>query len=119
MIRDDIDVSYALLLMVGVFIGSISQIMLKKAANKKYKNFISAYLNRFVVIAYIIFGGTTVISMYAYKGITLSLGFVIETMGYVFVTIWGVLIFKEQISKKKIFALGLIIFGTIIYSFCS
>lgn len=107
---------YSCILLLGVFISAVSQVMLKKAAQKTYKNAIKEYLNPLVIIAYIIFIGTTFLSIMAYKGIPLSLGAVLEATSYIYVTIFGVTIFKEKIRMKKIVALGLIIAGILIYA---
>ncbi|SKB65614.1 EamA-like transporter family protein [Lachnospiraceae bacterium] len=108
---------YALLLLTGVFISSISQVMLKKAALKNYDNPIKEYLNPLVIFAYVLFVGTTFLSVFAYKGIPLSMGPVLEATSYIYVTFWGVRIFGEKINKKKILAITLILLGIIIYSF--
>ena len=107
---------YSLIMLFGVFISSIAQIILKKASEKKYSSLISEYLNKYVIIAYTILFLATFISVYAYKVIPLSLGTILETTGYIFITIFSVVIFKERINKQKVIALLLIVFGIIIYS---
>lgn len=102
---------YASFLLVGVFISAISQVMLKKSAMKKYENALKEYLNPLVVIAYILFIGTTFLSILAYKGLPISLGPVIETTSYIYVTVFGVTIFKEKINLKKVLSLTLIVLG--------
>lgn len=106
----------ALLLLVGVFISAISQVMLKKASMKKYSSPIFEYLNPLVISAYALFFGTTLLSILAYRGIPLSLGPVLEATSYIYVTFFGVVIFKEKINKKKIVALTCIICGILVYS---
>lgn len=107
---------YSLFLLAGVFISAVSQVMLKKAAQKKYDNPIKEYLNPLVIIAYIIFVGTTFLSILAYKGIPLSMGPVLEATSYIYVTIFGVKIFGEKINVKKLIALACIIVGIMIYA---
>lgn len=107
---------YAGLLLLGVFLSAISQVMLKKAALWQYPNKIREYLNPLVIIAYTIFVGTTFLSIYAYKGIPLSMGPVLEATSYIYVTVFGVTIFKEKLNKRKLVGLALIIAGIIIYS---
>ena len=107
---------YSLILLAGVFISAISQVMLKKAAMKTYKDKISEYLNPLVIFAYVLFIGTTFLSILAYKGIPLSLGPVLESTSYIYVTIFGVKIFHEKMNKKKYLALGLIIAGILVYA---
>lgn len=107
---------YAGLLLLGVFLSAISQVMLKKAALRQYSSKLREYLNPLVIIAYTIFVGTTFLSIYAYKGIPLSMGPVLEATSYIYVTIFGVTIFKEKLNKRKLVGLALIIAGIIIYS---
>ena len=108
---------YASVLLFGVFISSISQVLLKKAALKSYDNPIKEYLNPFVIIAYGIFFIATLLSVIAYKGIPLSMGPILETTSYLFITFFGIKFFREKLNKQKIIALSLIIIGIMIYSF--
>lgn len=107
---------YSLLLLFGVFISAISQVLLKKAAMKQYASRLQEYLNPQVIFAYVLFVGTTFLSILAYRGIPLSLGPVLESTSYIYVTFFGVTIFKERLTPKKVFALGLIILGIVIYA---
>ncbi|MDE6851300.1 MAG: EamA family transporter [Lachnospiraceae bacterium] len=107
---------YILVLMAGVFVSAVSQVMLKKAALKTYESPLKEYLNPMVIIAYLLFFGTTFLSVLAYKGIPLSMGPIIEATSYIYVTFFGVKIFHEKMNRKKYIALGLIIAGIIIYS---
>lgn len=103
-------------LLLGVFISAVSQVMLKKAAQKTYGNPINEYLNPLVIFAYILFVGTTFLSIIAYKGIPLSMGPILEATGYLYVAVFGVTIFREKMNRRKLSALAMIILGIIIYS---
>lgn len=107
---------YAGILLLGVFVSAISQVMLKKAAMREYPSKIREYLNPLVIFAYILFVGTTLLSVFAYRGIPLSMGPVLEATSYIYVTIFGVTIFKEKLNAKKCIALLCIIGGIIVYS---
>ena len=107
---------YSLILLFGVFLSSVSQVMLKKASIKEYDTSLKMYLNPFVITAYIIFAGTTLLSVLAYRGIPLSLGPVIEATGYIFVSFWGVKLFGEKMTRKKIAAIILILVGIVLFS---
>jgi len=109
-------IPYAGILLVGVFLSSVSQVMLKKAALKSYSSKIGEYLNPLVILAYIIFFCTTFLSIYAYKGIPLSMGPVLEATSYIYVTIFGAIFFQEKLNRQKILALLLIIGGILVYS---
>ena len=104
----------ALILLFGVFISSVSQAMLKKAAMKEYSSRLREYMNPWVIGAYALFVAATLISVLAYRGLPLSMGPVLETTGYLYVTAFGVLLFREKLNRKKVVALGLIIGGIIL-----
>jgi multidrug transporter EmrE-like cation transporter len=106
----------AAMLLIGTFISSFSQVMLKKSADKNYDSALKEYLNPLVIGAYTIFVISTFLSILAYKGIPLSMGPILEATGYFYVTFFGVKIFHEKMNSKKIAALGLIIVGIIAYS---
>ena len=108
---------YAGILLLGVLVSSISQVLLKKAAQRQYDSWIKEYLNIRVVIAYVLFFGTTLISVYAYKGIPLSWGPLLESTGYLYVTFFSVTIFHEKLSRQKVLSLFLILAGIGIYAF--
>ncbi len=113
---DRLVIIYSCILLAGVFIGSISQVLLKKAALKTYDSGIREYLNPLVIFAYVLFVGTTFISILAYKHVPLALGPILEATGYIYVTIFGVTVFGERINVKKLIALGLIITGIVVYT---
>lgn len=107
---------HAAILMFGVFVSAISQVMLKKAAMKKYASPLQEYLNPLVIFAYVLFVGTTILSILAYRVVPLSMGPVLEATSYLYVTFFGATIFKEKITAKKLLALALIIVGIAVYS---
>ena len=109
-------IMYSCVLLFGVLISAISQVILKKAALKKYDSVIKEYLNFPVIFAYSVFIISTFLSIIAYKGIPLSMGPVLEATSYIYVTFFGVKIFGEKINKKKIVSLIMIICGIVIYS---
>ena len=107
---------YAGIYLVGVFVSAVSQVMLKKAAMKKYESPIREYLNPLVIAAYVLFVATTLMTILAYRVVPLSMGPILEATGYIYVTFFGVVIFGEKLNKKKIVALALIISGIVVYS---
>lgn len=108
--------AYASLILIGTFISSVAQVMLKKAAMKEYTSHVREYLNPTVIIAYIVFFGSTFLSIFAYKVVPLSMGAILEATSYIYVTIFGVTIFKETITKKRMIALVIILTGIVIYA---
>ena len=107
---------FSLIFVFGVFISSVSQVILKKSSNIKYDNPIREYLNVRVIVAYGIFFMATLLTIFAYKVIPLSMGPILDATGYIFVTIFGVTIFKESLNSKKLIALALILIGIGIYA---
>ena len=110
------EIIYSAILILGVLISSVSQILLKKSAQKKYSTVIKEYLNPRVIIAYAIFFLATFLSIYAYKVVPLSLGPILDSSGYFFITVLGMIFLNEKITIKKSIALAIIILGIIIYS---
>lgn len=107
---------YSTFMLLGTFISSIAQVLLKKASGEKHDNILQEYLNPRVIIAYAIFFGATFLSIFAYRVVPLSMGAILEATGYIYVTIFGVMIFKEKLNRQKVIALVLIIAGIAIYS---
>lgn len=107
---------YALLILAGTFIAAISQVMLKIEADKPHKSHLQEYLNPLVIFAYVLFVGTTFLSIFAYRGIPLSMGPILEATSYIYITFFGVKIFGEKMNRKKAAALVLIICGIVVYS---
>lgn len=112
----NIKYAYIGLFLFSVFISSCSQILLKKGANRTYKNIIQEYLNPLVISAYSIFLLSSFLTMYSYKYVPLSIGPMIEAVGYVFVAVLGRIFLKEKINKKMALGMGLILIGIVICS---
>ena len=107
---------YACIYALGVFLASISQVMLKKEAMKEHDSLIAEYLNPMVIFAYVIFFATTLMTIIAYTVIPVSLGSVLEGTSYLYVTAFGAIIFKERITLQKLIAIGLIVGGIVIFA---
>ena len=98
----------------SVFISAVSQIILKTSADKEYDSRIREYLNPRVIIAYGIFFFATLVTVYAYKGIPLSLGPILETTGYLWISLLGYFVLKEKISRRKLAGLVIVVVGIIV-----
>ena len=107
-------ISHVFIYIFSVFISSVSQILLKTSANKKYESKIREYLNPRVIIAYGIFFIATFVTIIAYKGIPLSLGQILETTGYRWASLLGYFILKEKISRRKILGLIVVVAGIVV-----
>lgn len=112
----DIPILYIVLFLGSVFLASVSQVLLKKAALKKYDSLLKEYLNPLVIGAYALFVTTTMLTLWAYKVIPLSLGQAMETTAYIYIVLFGVFVFKEKITVKKLLSLCMIVTGIIVFS---
>lgn len=101
----------------SVLISSISQILLKKSADKTYDSRLKEYLNPLVIIAYGMFFCSMMITMYCYKYVDVSAGPIFESAGYIFVGVLGYIFLKEKFTAKKIIGMLLIMLGIVIFSF--
>ena len=109
-------VFYILIAVGSVALSSVSQLMLKISANRTHPSRLSEYLNPLVICAYLMFFATTLITVYAYRVIPLSIGPIIEALGYVFIVFIGFVILREKVTRKKAIGMVLIIVGVILCS---
>ncbi len=107
---------FSLLIVFNSLISSFSQIMLKKAAGRKYDSRLKEYLNPLVIIAYGLFFLCTLISLYALKVVPLSMSPILEASGYIFVMILSYLFFREKPAKKQLAGIFLILAGIVVYA---
>lgn len=101
----------------SVLIATVSQIILKKAAVKKYNAWYKAYLNAPVIFAYTLFLLSTICSVIALQRLPLSLSPVWQSLGQIFVVILSYFFLHEIPGKAKLKSLGIIIVGIIVFSF--
>lgn len=101
----------------SVLISSISQILLKKSADRTYDSRLKEYLNPLVIIAYGMFFCSMMITMYCYRYVDVSAGPIFESAGYIFVGVLGYIFLKEKFTAKKIIGMLLIMIGIVVFSF--
>lgn len=99
----------------AVFISSVSQIILKKSANKTYSSPIREIFNIRVIIAYGIFFLALIINIFALKGLEYKYAGVIESLGYIFILLLSRAFLNEKITKNKIIGTTMILVGVIIF----
>ena len=102
---------YSLLLVFATLISSVSQVYLKKSADRTYESIIREYLNPLVVFAYVLFVISAVMTMVAYKIVSISTGAMLETSSYIFVFLFDVFLFRESVNRRKLIAVAMIIIG--------
>ena len=107
---------YSLIMVAGVFVSSVSQIMLKKSAGKKYESKLREYLNPLVIAAYGLFFGCTLVSLYALKVVPLSMSPVLEASGYIFVAVLSFIFCGERLNKRQIVGMIVILAGVAVYA---
>lgn len=108
--------SYIFIFLLSVFISAISQVLLKKSTQKKYEKKINEYLNPLVIFAYSLFFLSSLVTVFSYKHVPLSMGPILESTGYIFVSILSYFVLKEKISKRMITGMCLILFGIFIFN---
>lgn len=106
---------YMIILLLAVFVSCLSQVLLKKAALRHYDSRWKFYLNPLVIGAYLVFFVVTWISVYAYRGLPLSLGAVLEASGYFYVMVLGRYFFGEPVTKQKVLGVLLIVAGIFVF----
>lgn len=99
----------------SVFLASVSQILLKTAANKKYPPGIREYLNRYVITGYALLFASTLLTMCALKKVPLSWANVIESVGYFFVFVMGYLVLRERFCARKVAGIAVIFVGMAVF----
>ena len=109
-------IKYIVVFLFSVLISSISQIILKKSASSDHKSLLKEYLNPRVIIAYFFFFFSTLLTMFAYKGVPLSLGSLIEAVGYIYIPVLSYFFLNEKITKKAVLGSIFIICGIIVYN---
>lgn len=99
----------------SVLVASFSQIILKKGADIEHKSLIFEYLNPYVIIGYMMMIISTILTIFAFRGLDYKEGPIIEATGYIFVMILSNILLKERITKKKIIGNLLILIGILIF----
>lgn len=108
------NISY-LLAFLSVFIASISQILLKQSAETEHKNIIFKFLNWRVILGYGLMLGTTVLNVFAYRGVELKVTPMIESTGIIWVTILATFLLGEKPTKKTLLSIAVTIVGIIVF----
>ena len=104
------------LAVLSVFVASVSQTLLKWESGKTHASFLREYLNPGVIGGYGLLALSMLLTMFAYKNLPLSMTPAFECFSYLFVTLFGVTVFHERVTKKKLLALGLIVAGILVFT---
>lgn len=106
---------YTGIYLVAVLIASVSQILLKKSAQKKYPSPWREYLNRYVLCAYGLLFLSMFLTVFAYRQVDLKTGPVLEAFSYICVAALGVIFLQEKLSRGKKLGLCIIVIGIIVF----
>ena len=106
---------YIIIMFLSVSAASVSQLLLKKSAMKKYASVIKEYLNPLVIGGYGILFLSMLLTIYAYSGMDYKNGPIIESFGNVIVLVLGYLFLKEKISVKKLIGIVFIMVGMAVF----
>lgn len=99
----------------SVTLAALSQILLKKSALKEHEGFLKEYLNPYVIGGYGLTGISMLLTIFAFRGMEYKNGPIIESLGFVLVMLFGLFVFKERLTKKKVFGALLILSGIFVY----
>ncbi|MBQ1239269.1 MAG: EamA family transporter [Ruminococcus sp.] len=116
MSKEQLTAVFSCVFLVSVFISSVSQILLKKSADKTYDSKLKEYLNPLVIVAYGMFFCSMLITMYCYRFVDVSAGPILESAGYVFVAVLGYIFLKEKFTKKKIIGMVVLLCGIALFA---
>lgn len=106
---------YYLLGLGSVLIADISQLILKKAAMRKYETWLRSYLNFPVIAAYGMFFVSTLLNLFALRKLPLSMSPIWLSMGQVFVALLSYFVLRERITRRKLIGMALIICGILCF----
>jgi len=109
-------IPYMALAILSVFVASVSQTLLKWESGREHTSLVKEYLNVGVIGGYGLLALSMLMTMFAYKKLPLSMTPAFESFSYIFVTVFGVTVFHERVTKKKLLALGIIIMGILVFA---
>jgi drug/metabolite transporter (DMT)-like permease len=90
--------------------------LLKQGARQQYKVWWRQYANGWVIGGYAIMMGAMLMNIYAMsRGVKVQEVSIIEALSYMFVPVWSYICFKEKLTWRKIGAIGIIIFGIVLF----
>lgn len=104
------------LVLFSNMVAAVSQVLLKRAAKREVSKWWRAYVNPLVIIAYLLFLETTLLSVVALRYIPLSLSAALGASGQIFVPILSYFVLQEQISRKRCVGMLTIVVGIVISS---
>lgn len=107
---------YIAIVILSVFAAACAQMLLKQGAQMNYTTWWRQYINVWVIGGYVIMACSLVLNIFCMsRGVQVKEVSVIESLSYLFVPILAFFLFKEQLTKRKLCAITIIICGIIIF----
>ena len=102
-------------MILSALASAFSQIILKKSADRKYRNVVFEYLNPYVIFSYACYLGVLVLNVFIYTKVDYRFGVVINSMSAVFVMLLSHLILKESLTGNRIIGNAIIVCGILVF----
>lgn len=107
---------YIAIVILSVFAAACAQMLLKQGARMNYTTWWRQYINVLVIGGYVIMACSLVLNIFCMsRGVQVKEVSVIESLSYLFVPTLAFFLFKEQLTKRKLCAITIIICGIIIF----
>ena len=99
-------------LLIAICLGALGQFFYKSGAIRlRSEDLISIILNRYFIIASLLYGLSSILWFLSLRKLELSFAYPFLALGYVIVSLMGIIIFKESLTLSKIIGLSLILTG--------
>ena len=100
----------------AAFIAVVAQLFLKTEANTEHKSFLAKFLNRRVILSYVIMLGSMLLNVIAQQQVDLKVYPIMDASGFLWVALLSFVFLKEKISKRRLLAIGLVFVGILVFS---
>lgn len=109
---------YYISIILAIIFTGVAQIILKKGAitAKHQSNLVLSYFNIHSIIAYIIFGLVTLLTLFALKQVLVKEMAMLLPINYVIVPVLSRIILKEHISRKQTQGIIIVVVGIIFFN---
>lgn len=99
-----------------VIVSAVSQLLLKKSAQRSYRVWWREYVNLFVISGYALFLLTTILNIIALHYIPLTLSTALGTSVQIAVPILSYLFLHEELGKRKCIGMAIVALGIFIFA---
>jgi len=106
------------LTLCAVMLTGISQTLLKIGADSgaRSNRFLDSYLNPPTITAYGLILLVTILSVYALRDLPLKVFYSLTALNFIIVLGLSAVFLREEVSRDKVVAIGLIVFGVIVFN---